>query len=99
MKRETLRYQNVVGAVREPLGPTQSIRFADNTTLFSLRNEVSAPVCSLRRLLFSKQTVSTSSVREVREKVGAAPCGCPITGRLQQTASTLMDTLLTDIVG
>ncbi|MCK6513237.1 hypothetical protein L6R29_25180, partial [Myxococcota bacterium] len=46
-----------------------------------------------------KQTVSTSSVREVREKVGAAPCGCPITGRLQQTASTLMDTLLTDIVG
>ncbi|MCK6511993.1 hypothetical protein L6R29_18785, partial [Myxococcota bacterium] len=46
-----------------------------------------------------KQTVSTSSVREVREKVGADRCGCPITGRLQQIASTLLDTLLTDIVG
>ncbi|MCK6510858.1 hypothetical protein L6R29_12935 [Myxococcota bacterium] len=50
------------------------------------------------RLLYDRKNVG-AAVREVREKVGADRCGCPITGRLQQTASTLMGTLLTDMVG
>ncbi len=36
------------------------------------------------------QPLRTKSVREGSEKVGAAPRVCPITGRLQRIASTLM---------
>lgn len=43
--------------------------------------------------------MDTKSVRGGSEKVGAARCGCPTTGRLQRIVSTLVCTLLKDVVG